>query len=170
MRLFLAFLIAWIMTPSRTPLVSRSLRRSPAVLGPLLVRKRRHNSSSSESSSRTVKAVSRRKPPGNRPVAQAPRDKNQDKRAKKRSKLTGLTNFFYVGSRRLQRTAEPLSGGPSNAEIEERRARATNASNVPTKEIMSSSDSEACLFLDVLRRPSHYFLRVMMNSSNRRYN
>lgn len=152
---------------SRTPQATTSSRSS---LVPELVpvRKRRHDSSSSESSSSTVKATSALKAPGKRPTAQSLRDKNQDKKKKKRSRLTELTttNRFDVGSQRVQRTAEPLSGGPSRIEIEERHSLETGASNAATK---NSSDSEACCFLSLLSRLSHYFLRVTTNSSNKRY-
>lgn len=121
--------------------------RPPLVLGPLSVRKRRHDSSSSESSSGTVKAVSRRKTLGKRPAGQNLREKKQDKREKKRSRLPGLTNRFYVGPQSAPRTTQPSSGATSRINIEEGRSLDIGASNTATKEIMSSSDSEACCFV-----------------------
>ena len=131
---------------------SRTPQATTSSLVPVLVpvRKRRHDSSSSESSSSTVKATSVLKALGKRPTTQALRDKNQDKKKKKRSRPNEptTTNRFDVGSQREQRTAEPLSGGPSHIEIEERRSLETGVSNAATK---ISSDSEAW-FLGLLSK------------------
>lgn len=126
----LAFLATWIMAlpSSHTSQVAES---------PPSVQKRRRDSSSSGSSSSTVKAVSKRFATRKRPVAKTLREK----RAKKRSKLTGLSNNFYVEPR------QTIKRLPSRINIKAQRSLDIGASDTAKREFVSSSDSEACRFV-----------------------
>lgn len=132
-----------------------------------LIQKRRHSSLSSDSSSSTVKVASGRKPPRisstTRPAAQTFPDKIKPRKKKRRSRLTGLTDPFYIESRTVRRSAESLLGGSSGGtNIKEQDSQAISASDMPT----SSCDSEACCFW-MFCIESHYFRRVMMNALNK---
>src|SRR6266702_1998939 len=109
------------MTPSPSSL-AQQIAASPPVLDPSRILKRRRNSSSSESSSSTVKLVPTDKPPKKPPAARArgPK-KEQVKRVKKRSRLTGL---------------------PIGISVEQRRA--IGAVDTPMEDSTSLSNSEAC--------------------------
>ena len=155
---------------SFTPQVAPGSPGSLIVLGHSPVRKRRHSSSSSGSSSSTVKVSSRRKPPRNQPATQTLHGRNKGKKAKRRSRLTGLINTFYVERPMAERVGpaaeESLSGSSTSIKQPLERhalAPAIGTSNMP---LSNSEARHFCMFyID-----SHYFCRVMMNALNESYN